>query len=67
MQQTHYPSSSQMLGKSQAERNGSAWVALADGRGRNKEAKESGHDGMNILKGQKIKPREVKPREQIIH
>ena len=37
-----------------AERNGNAWVALPDGKGRNKEAKGSGHAGMNILKGQKI-------------
>lgn len=37
-----------------AEINGSAGVALADGRGRNKEANTSRHAGMNVLTGQKI-------------
>lgn len=51
-----------------AERNGNAWVALADGRGRNKEAKGSGHGGMNILKGQKIMfSSEVERTERITH
>ena len=37
-----------------AEINGSAGVALTDGRGRNKEANISRHAGMNVLTGQKI-------------
>ena len=51
-----------------AEINGSAWVALADGRGRNKGAKRSRHTGMNVLTGQKIMfYSEAQRTECIIH
>lgn len=56
MQQTHCQCGSWMLQKAlrSKEINGSAGVALADGRGRNKEANTSRHAGMNVLTGQKI-------------
>lgn len=49
-----------------AEKNGNVWVALDDGRGRNKETKGTENAGMNILKGQKIMF-SVKPRKHVIH
>lgn len=50
-----------------AEKNGSAWVALADGRGRNKEANRSRHAGMNVLTGQIMFYNEAQRTECIIH
>lgn len=36
------------------EKNGNVWVALDDGRGRNKETKGTENAGMNILKAKRL-------------